>query len=133
MMSLYMLVGMVISRQGDMDLHDFVDRTSHLLILSLILIWFGANQWRSGLITRAAAPTAEPVMDESPQETGLRGAMTSLQSAKGVLVWREVGKTDDGHPLYIRSLTLDGGGEITWQKMVNPNDWEGLANERLES
>jgi len=94
MMSLYMLIGMVVSRQGNMIMHDFVDRTSHLLILSLILIWFGANQWRSGLITRTAAATVEPILDESPQETGLRGAMSSLQAQKGTLIWREFGKKD---------------------------------------
>jgi hypothetical protein len=70
MMSLYMLVGMVVSRQNDLALHDFTDRTSHLLILSLILIRFGANQWRSGLVAKTAAYDAEPILDESPQETG---------------------------------------------------------------
>ena len=94
MMSLYMLVGMVVSKQGDLALQDFTDRTSHLLILSLILIWFGANQWRSGLVARTAAHDADPILDESPQETGLRGATATLQAARGVLVWQEYGKRD---------------------------------------
>lgn len=94
LMSLYMLVGMLVANLTGGVLDDFVDRTTHLLILSLILIWFGANQWRSGLITRTGSPTAEPVLDESPQETGLRAATNSLQAGRGVLVWREHGKKE---------------------------------------
>ena len=41
---------------ADFELQRFLVRTGHLVILSLILIWFGINQWRSrfSLATRAA-------------------------------------------------------------------------------
>ena len=49
--------------------------TGHLVILSLILIWFGANQWRHGFYSRDEELLARPALDESPLETGLRAAM----------------------------------------------------------
>ena len=48
LVSLYYMVGMLVAQSGQpSEFHDFVDRTGHLAILSMILVWFGVNQWRS--------------------------------------------------------------------------------------
>jgi signal transduction histidine kinase len=88
LMTLYLLAGMVVSEQStEIMLHDFIDRTGHLIILSLILIWFGINQWRSGIHARETTTFADPSLDESPIETSLRAAMDRLDAGTGILVW----------------------------------------------
>ena len=45
---LYLIVGLIdVKATADFNLQRFLVRTGHLVILSLILIWFGINQWRS--------------------------------------------------------------------------------------
>ena len=46
-----------------------------MIILSLILIWFGANQWRAPLLPSRRGVAVPPELEESPLETGLRAAM----------------------------------------------------------
>ncbi|QNP45170.1 hypothetical protein H9L14_10960 [Sphingomonas sediminicola] len=95
LVTLYLLAGMVVSEQSTQGvLHDFVDRTGHLVILSLILIWFGVNQWRAGIYSRETSSFTDPSLDESPIETSLRAAMERLQAGVGILVWRDQGRAD---------------------------------------
>lgn len=100
LISLYMLAGMVLSGstlgslpKGD-ELHVFIDRTGHLVILSLILIWFGINHWRFGLPASEKHAFDDPALDDAPLETSLTGAMAGLSAGRGVLVWREQGETE---------------------------------------
>lgn len=72
----------------------FIIRTAHLVILALIVMWFGVNQWRSGIYARDEEAFDEPALDESPLETSLMAAMTGLDAGKGVLVWRDQGSDD---------------------------------------
>ena len=45
---LYLLAGLLVVKSGaPFEPQRFAVRTGHLIILSLILIWFGANQWRA--------------------------------------------------------------------------------------
>jgi signal transduction histidine kinase len=89
---LYLLAGIVVTGQTvAIDLQRFMIRTGHLVILSLILIWFGINQWRSGVYARDTRTFGEPSIDESPLETSLRAAMHGVGAGTGTLVWREQG------------------------------------------
>ncbi|HEU0284108.1 MAG TPA: histidine kinase [Sphingomicrobium sp.] len=89
LISLYLMAGFLAAGfVGSPQLHTFVDRTGHLIILSAILVWFGVNQWHSGL-ARTSGAFADPSPDESPLETGLRAAMRRLNAGSGVLVWRD--------------------------------------------
>jgi signal transduction histidine kinase len=89
---LYLIAGLVVMTSGTpFEPQRFVVRTGHLIILSLILIWFGANQWRTRFYLRDEELLARPSLDESPLETGLRAAMNGLRASAGVLVWREHG------------------------------------------
>ena len=92
LVSLFLMAGMLVAgpTQGP-ALHTVIDRTGHLAILSAVLVWFGVNQWRSGMLARRTDAFAEPSPDESPLETGLRAAMRALNAGAGVLVWREQG------------------------------------------
>ena len=87
---LYLVAGLLVVKSGaPFELQRFVVRTGQLVILSLILIWFGANQWRARLYLRDEALLARPSLDESPLETGLRAAMHGVRASAGVFVWRE--------------------------------------------
>ncbi len=91
---LYLIVGMlVVSPDAPFELHRFVIRTGHLVILSLVLIWFGANQWRARFYSRDEELLASPTLDESPLETGLRAAMNGVRASAGVFVWRNQGRS----------------------------------------
>ena len=92
---LYLLVGLFVVTSGaGFELPRFVVRTGHLVILSLILIWFGANQWQARLYLRDEQLFARLFLDESPLEVGLRAAMTGVRASAGVFVWRELGRSE---------------------------------------
>ena len=57
---LYLIVGMMLAPSVPIEMQRIVVRTSHLVILSLILIWFGANQWRARLYQRGERPALPP-------------------------------------------------------------------------
>lgn len=87
---LYLVAGLLVLAAGEpLLIYRFVVRTGHLLILSLILIWFGANQrpMRARRLDSDSFP--QPSLDESPFETGLRAAMRRLGANNGTFVWRE--------------------------------------------
>ena len=80
-------VSLTAGSSPDFELDRFMTRTGYLVILSLILIWFGVNQWRSGL----RAPAKELIADSSsgtePLETALRSAMAETRARRGVFIW----------------------------------------------
>ncbi|MGE5063824.1 MAG: hypothetical protein ACM3IG_07145, partial [Myxococcales bacterium] len=88
---LYLVVGLVTATSHEQfELYRFVIRTSQLVIVSLILIWFGVNGWRPDLSVGGEL-LSEPSLDKSPLETGLRAAMLGIGAARGAIVWRERG------------------------------------------
>jgi signal transduction histidine kinase len=95
LISLYLMAGMLVTgHTRGPELHTFIDRSGQLAILSAILVWFGINEWRSGILGRSWESFADPSPDESPLETGLRAAMAKLNAGSGVLVWRQQGRED---------------------------------------
>jgi len=91
---LYLIIGMMLAPSAPIELQRMVVRTSHLIILSLILIWFGANQWRARLYLHDGELLSRPALDESPLETGLRAAMNGVSASAGVFVWRDQGRSE---------------------------------------
>ena len=87
---LYVLAGLTVAPTAD-EFHPFLIRTGHLVILSLILMWFGINQWRSGMYLRAKDGFGEPSIYKSSLENSLEAAMQGLSAGRGILVWREHG------------------------------------------
>ncbi len=91
---LYLVAGLVTAASySEFQLYPFITRTGHLVIFSLILIWFGVNQWRARLPGTAEKLFTEPSVDDSPLETGLRAAMAGAGSSTGAFVWS---KRQDG-------------------------------------
>jgi signal transduction histidine kinase len=86
---LYLITGLLVgSESARFDVQHFVIRTGHLLIFSLILIWFGVTQWKSRL------PAPLRAFDESPSggaplEPSVRAAMTVLGGSRGAFVWQD--------------------------------------------
>ena len=100
---LYLVVGLLAATSHQQfEVYRFVIRTSQLVIVSLILIWFGINRWRPNL-GDGGGLLSEPSLDKSPLETGLRAAMLSIGAAKGSIVWRERGETE------AKTYTIENG------------------------
>ena len=78
----------MIRSSSDFDLQPFIVRTSNLLILSLILIWFGATQWRSRFHSRPQDLLGRTVEGETPFAAALEGAVTAVRARRGILIWR---------------------------------------------
>lgn len=92
---LYLLAGQLVVRStAEFELQRFMIGIGNLVILSLILIWFGINQWRSGANPRDEELLSDPSLDEAPVETSLRAAMSGLGAGSGTFVWTE---HDAGH------------------------------------
>ena len=104
---LYLGTGVVVIRSGaPFELESFAVRTGHLVILSLLLIWFGANQRWVRFGRKDDGLFAAPSLDESPVETGLRAAMGSLRAATGAFLCRKLG-ADRFDGLVIRDGRVD--------------------------
>ena len=93
---------------------DFASGAGQLLILSVILIWFGVNQWRSTLRGEAAELLAEPTADSLPLENGLRAAMASVRASRGAFVW-------SSKPRKAIALIAEGGTIAEAKAAVVPN------------
>ncbi len=90
---LYLVAEIVAARLGSprFEIYRFLVRSSDLIILSLIIIWFGINRWDLRSFSRAEEILAGAPTDESPIETSLRAALEKLHARGGVFVWREAG------------------------------------------
>jgi len=75
--------------EADFDTPRFIVRTAQLIIVSLILMWFGANQWRARFLIPSEELLPEPSLDKSPLETALAAAMKDVGAKQGALVWRD--------------------------------------------
>lgn len=90
---LYLLVGLIGLTTGvDFQVQRFIVRAGQLVIVSLILIWFGAQRW-SRPDAGAGELVGQPSLDESPLETGLRAAMSRTRASIGLFLWREQART----------------------------------------
>jgi signal transduction histidine kinase len=87
---LYLVAGLIVKSSGiPFDGQRFMVRTGHLVILSLIVVWFGANQRWTLFDLGRREMLSEPSLDESPLEACLRAAMAIVRAKAGVFVWRE--------------------------------------------
>jgi len=87
---LYLLAGLTVADTTD-EFRPYVIRTGHLIILSLVLMWFGINQWRSGMYVRDRETPDDSSIQEPSLGRGLEAAARGLKAGRGVLVWRKHG------------------------------------------
>ena len=101
---LYLVAGLIVRNSGiPFDAQRFMVRTGHLVILSMIVIWFGANQrWALFDLGKRSLMT-EPSLDESPLESGLRTTMRIARAKKGLFLWR-----DHDRPAFAGLAIADG-------------------------
>ena len=117
---LYLFAGLVALKSGaPFDPPRFAVRTGHLIIVSLVLIWFGASQRRSRHSMLEQQLLARPSLQESPFETGLRAAMEYARASRGTLIWRQDSDRD------LAGLALRDG-ELTAVDGVSGDAIEGL-------
>jgi signal transduction histidine kinase len=85
---LYLLAGsLTIGVNREFELDRFLTRMAYLVILSLILIWFGVNQWRAGIRGSAEELLSDAAVDSPPLETALEAAMAGARAGRGAFVW----------------------------------------------
>ena len=90
---LYLMAGMLAVPEGDlMEMQHFVVRTGHVVILSLILIWFGVNQWSARILAGGEKLFGDASLDLHPVESGLAAAMSAVNARAGCFVWLETGE-----------------------------------------
>jgi signal transduction histidine kinase len=90
---LYLIAEIVAARLGGarFEVFRFLVRSGDLIILSLIIMWFGINRWDVRFSSRADEILANAPTDEPPIETSLRAALVKLNARSGVFVWRKSG------------------------------------------
>ena len=87
---LYLIAGLLVAMvSANFELQRFVVRTGHLIIVSLIVIWFGANQWRARFQWRDSELSAPASSSQPPLEIALRAAMNGVGASAGTFVWFE--------------------------------------------
>ena len=85
---LYLSAGMMALPPPDrFHFERFVSGTGYLVIISLILIWFGVNQWRARLPGSAEKLLPDASEDPTPVESSLRAAMAGAGASTGAFVW----------------------------------------------
>src|SRR6185503_9877529 len=85
---LYLVAGLLVVRVVEtFDLQRFVIRIGHLIILTLILIWFGINQWRTRFTARDQEPLAQLAPEDSPAEASLTAALAAMRASGGAYAW----------------------------------------------
>ena len=112
---LYLSAGMLaLPAEDRFDLERFVSGTGYLVILSLILIWFGVNQWRTRLPGSAEKLLADAAADPTPIESSLRAAMAGAGALTGAFVWSRKDKDTavsiairDGEVILTKPQTTD--------------------------
>jgi signal transduction histidine kinase len=116
---LYLVASLIAAASpSGFELDRFITRTGNLVIFSLILIWFGVNQWRARLPAAAERLLTEPSLDSSPIESSLRAAMAGVGSLAGAFVWSKVRDGPAGM-LVIRGYSADSV-ELASSPVVRP-------------
>ena len=106
--AVYLTVGLMVGPSPEFDVERFIVRTGHLVIISSILVWFGANQWIAWPRLSHGDGPSDPIQGD-PFASALRSGMTATGARQGTLFWREEGdeeirsvrvvKDDASHPV----------------------------------
>ena len=89
---LYLIAGLLVAGTESFELERFVVRSGHLLILSLLLIWFGIHQRSTRLFFRIEDFESLAVDEQNPLARALRPVMQVAQAKGGALIVGPVGE-----------------------------------------
>ncbi len=88
--AVYFSVGLMLAPVEQLEVGRFIIRAGHLLIISSILVWFGANQWIAW--PRLGIPAGGPAaVSGDPFVAALRAAMELVGARRGAMLWMETG------------------------------------------
>jgi signal transduction histidine kinase len=79
---------------ANFDLQRFIIRSSNLVILSALLIWFGINHGFSSLGSPNGDLLGEPSPRDPPLETAIERAARVASAGTALLIWRASGAKD---------------------------------------
>ena len=91
----YFSIGLVLGPAPQAEIERFIVRTGHLLIISAILIWFGANQW---VPWRRIGPREGPAgaVYGDAFIAALQAGMAEAGARRGFMLWRDTAEQDIG-------------------------------------
>jgi signal transduction histidine kinase len=113
---LYLLVGIEMNHLGaHVDMFRFGRRISYMMVLALVLIWFGLQRREQSI-----APFVEPPGSADdrlpPLMDALRYVMTQTDAEKGAIAW-----ADDEEPfIEVRAIGLDVGAHRLAPEELSP-------------
>jgi signal transduction histidine kinase len=121
---LYFTAGLLAGgRPGtEFDLQRFIIRSSNLVILSVLLIWFGASHRFSGVRQPRLDVLPEPSPDQPPLDSTAAAAMRMAGASRAALLWFPEGAKE--------GIVLTFGGERrekpvprSWRELIQPRSY----------
>lgn len=87
---LYVMAGLIAGADtgSNFDLQRFIIRAGNLVVLSVVLIWFGVNHGFSGFSSVNDALLRDPSPGDSALESAIDGAVAAAGARKALLFWR---------------------------------------------
>ena len=86
--AIYLTAGLTLGPSPEAEVQQFIVRTGHLLIISAILIWFGANQWAAW--PRLGFPGGDHGQTSGdPFIVALQSGMAAVGARSATLLWCE--------------------------------------------
>lgn len=86
--AVYLGAGLFLRSDPKLDIEPFIVRTGHLLIISAILIWFGANQWVPWRRVGPRQSLADDIHGDA-FIAALQAGMTAVGAHRASLLWRD--------------------------------------------
>ena len=111
LVALYLTAGLLVAGTQSFELERFIVRSGHLMILSLLLIWFGINQSSSRLALRVEDFERAGDEQENPLRRALQLALDITHATAGAVLIGPAGEElYDGFSITgaeLRSFTVD--------------------------
>ena len=118
LIALYMTAGLLVAGRGSFELERFVIRSGHLLILSLLLIWFGIHQRLSRIFLPTDDLEGPPGEHDNPLHRALSLVMKVCNAKGGALMISPAGEEPcDGF-----SCTASGPRTFSLDRPIVRND-----------
>lgn len=109
--AIYFASGLTLGPSPEAEVQQFIVRTGHLLTISAILIWFGANQWAALPRLGFGEDTHDPVAGD-PFLASLQSGMAAIGARRGTLLWREA----IGDEIEVARASPDGTSRSTIER-----------------
>jgi signal transduction histidine kinase len=120
---LYLLVGLGLAAADfEIDMLRFGRRVAYMLVLALILIWFGLQR-REQHIERFSDQAEPGTSLDPPLERALAYAIEQTGAGRGVIAWSE----DEEPAIELRKLGMDTPGERLTPNQMSDDEAFGVA------